>query len=396
MSQPPALNPPAEQSNPYLAAWIVALALIGVFVLGLLMYPPVFTEIEGAPKATDSVLFVGRFHPIIVHLPVGALMLLVLIELICLTRRGAEMLEPAALLILLVGAAGSVAAVLVGIMLSREGGYQGANFTLHQTIGIGGTTGILIALTLRISAMGSGHGGVMDCYRIMFFLSFAFLSLGAHFGGNMSHGSKFLSEYAPPAVQGPMVSAEKWLLSLAGKPEDAAVVEPVVPPPPAPLVVVSNSNTTPVTPTPEPPTPPVKPIDVGGGAVTIEADDSVLVFQHLILPLLDAKCNKCHGEEKQKGDLRMDTLESLLKGGEGEPGKTIIPGKPDDSLAILRLKLPIDDDEHMPPEGKDQMEAEETALLHWWIQEGASETLKVKDAKIPPQMKPFVESLLKK
>lgn len=112
--------------------------------------------------------------------------------------------------------------------------------------------------------------------------------------------------------------------------------------------------------------------------------------------MLEVKCNKCHNADKSKGDLRMDTHELLLKGGEGEPGKTVIPGKADESLAITRVKLPLDDDDHMPPEGKEQMNDEETALLHWWIQEGASATLKVKDAKFPPQMKPLVDSLLQK
>ena len=111
--------------------------------------------------------------------------------------------------------------------------------------------------------------------------------------------------------------------------------------------------------------------------------------------MLEAKCNKCHNEAKSKGDLRMDTHELLLKGGE-EEGKTVIPGKPDESLAITRIKLPVDDDDHMPPEGKDQMTDEETALLHWWIKEGASATLKVKDAKFPAELTPLVESLLKK
>jgi uncharacterized membrane protein len=130
-------------------------------------------------------------------------------------------------------------------------------------------------------------------------------------------------------------------------------------------------------------------------AAVVTADDSALVYQELILPIFESKCNKCHNEEKSKGDLRMDTHELMLKGGEGEPGKTVIPGKPDESLAISRIKLPIDDDDHMPPEGKYQMTEEETALLHWWIQEGASATLKVKDAKFPAQMQPLVESLLK-
>lgn len=399
MPPPSASVPSSDQPKSYAAAWIVALLLIVGFVLGLLMYPPVFEAAKDAPKAPESLLFIGRFHPIVVHLPVGSLMLLVFFELACMTRRGEQKFGDASLLILLIGAAGAVAGVLVGILLSREGGYEGGNFTLHQAIGIAGTAGILVALTLRISAMGSGHGGVMDCYRILFFLSLASISLGAHFGGNMTHGNKFLTEFAPPTLAGQMTGFEKWMLSLVEKPKEPAPEKPVQPPTPekpaAPPANATTGGTPPVTPPPATPAnPPSTPAAAGAGAVA--ADDSKLVFQHVILPVLEAKCNKCHNEDKSKGDLRMDTHELLLKGGEAEPGKTVIPGKADESLAITRVKLPLDDDDHMPPEGKEQMKDEETALLHWWIQEGASATLKVKDAKFPPQMKPLVESLLKK
>lgn len=385
-----ASNSPTDEPQSYVAAWIAALLLILVFILGLLMFPPVFETSEEATKPSDGILFIGRFHPIVVHLPIGSLMLLVLFELVCLTRRGEEKFGAASLLTLLVGSAGSVAAVLVGILLSREGGYEGGNFTLHQAIGIGGTAGILIALTLRISAMGSGHGGMMDCYRIIFFLSLSFIGLGAHFGGNMTQGNTWLTKYAPPAMAQQMTGLEKWMLSLVEKQKEAATVNP---PSPTPPTKPDTPNKNPA-PTPAPTVTPTPPSSGDGTSVT--ADDTATVFQNVLMPLLDAKCNKCHNEEKSKGDLRMDTHELLLKGGEGEPGKTVVPGKPDESLAITRIKLPLDDDEHMPPEGKDQIKDEETALLHWWIKEGASATLKVKDAKFPPEMKPLVESLLKK
>lgn len=401
---------PGQTSSPverksYVGAWIITLLLIVVFILGLLMYPPIFEVAKDAPKAPESILFIGRFHPIVVHLPIGALMVLALFELACLSRKNEEKLGPAVLLTLIIGAAGSVAGVLVGILLSREGGYEGGNYVLHQAMGIGATAGILLALTLRLSAMGSGHSGMMDCYRILFFLSLAFLSLGAHFGGNMSHGNKFLVDYAPPAIKAPMVSFEKWMLSLVEKPKaEKPKTAPPKPETPAPAPVKPAASTTPAptapppanTPAPaNPPAAPASPLSTGD-TVSVAADDSALVFQNVILPMLEVKCNKCHNEAKSKGDLRMDTHELLLKGGEGEPGKTVIPGKADESLAISRIKLPIDDDDHMPPEGKDQMTADETALLHWWIQTGASNSQKVKDAKFPAKMKALVESLLKK
>src|SRR4051812_25236954 len=55
-------------------------------------------------------------------------------------------------------------------------------------------------------------------------------------------------------------------------------------------------------------------------------------FESRIRPLLVTKCQKCHGDEKHKGGLRLDSRLSLLKG--GETGPAVVPGKPDDSLLV--------------------------------------------------------------
>jgi uncharacterized membrane protein len=133
-----------------------------------------------------------------------------------------------------------------------------------------------------------------------------------------------------------------------------------------------------------------------GGTPPAAPSGGPLVFQNVILPILEAKCNKCHNADKSKGDLRMDTHELLIKGGQDDKVKSVVPGKPDDSLVIKRIALPNDDDDHMPPDGKDQATKEETALLKWWIQEGASATLAVKDAKFPAELQATVDAVLKK
>lgn len=345
----------------YIGTWAATLLLIVTFILGLLIFPPLFEKHSG--EVSSGVLFIGRFHPILLHLPVGALGLLCIMELGCLTRSGEEKLGPAALLTLWVGSAGAVFAVLAGIMLSREGGYEGGNFTLHQTLALIGTAGVLLALVIRIMAMGQGNNELLHGYRAIFFLSFGIMGLGAHFGGNMSHGSKHLTEHAPEPIKSQMIDMEKWMLSFVEKPKTLDL-EPVPNP-------EKTSSATPATP----------------------AGDDKLVFQHVILPILEAKCNKCHNEEKSKGDLRMDSFEMVMKGGEN--GGNIVPGKPDESLSLQRIALPMDDDEHMPPEGKDQLTAEETALLRWWVQQGASATQKVAEAKFPAETQAAVDAALK-
>lgn len=369
MSSPDFSSTPSRTGS-----WLLALLLILGYVAALLAFPPRYEPVVG--EVPPLLLFIGRFHPILLHLPVGALALLCVMELGCLTRAGEEKLGAAALLTLLVGATGSVFAVIAGILLSREGGFEGANFSLHQTLALIGTSGVLLATVVRLLAMGRDNRELMHAYRALFFLSFGLMGLGAHFGGNMSHGSKYLTQHAPEPLKSQMIGMEKWLLSFAEKPKPAPAAA-VTPPP------------TPTTPTPAPTTPAPTPT----APATAKPGENPLVFQDLLMPIFEAKCNNCHNEDKSKGGLRMDTYALLVQGGDGGAG--LVPGKPDDSLALQRILLPEDDDEHMPPEGKEQMTAEETALFRWWIQEGASETLSVDDAKFPADLKVSVDALLK-
>ncbi len=83
-------------------------------------------------------------------------------------------------------------------------------------------------------------------------------------------------------------------------------------------------------------------------------------------PLLVNNCVDCHGEDKQKGRLRLDTLAgAFAKGRSGEPG--IVPGDPEASEVLRRIALPRDDDEAMPPGDHDALTAAECKTLAEWV-----------------------------
>ena len=119
---------------------------------------------------------------------------------------------------------------------------------------------------------------------------------------------------------------------------------------------------------------------VAGFSVSLKADvNSKQLYADLVAPVLMAKCTGCHGEEKQKGKLRIDSFEAVLKG--GSEGESVIAGNVDESSLIQRAYLPLDDDEHMPPEGKDQLSPQETALVAFWIKSGAKQKGTVAELK---------------
>ncbi len=123
----------------------------------------------------------------------------------------------------------------------------------------------------------------------------------------------------------------------------------------------------------------------------VENIDSAVVFKDLIQPVLETKCVGCHNPNKIKGELLLTDQENILKGGEG--GVVLIPGSPDSSRLYSYLLLPMDDDKHMPPDGKVQLESEEIKLIHWWIASGADFERKFAEGGHPDSIRAIVNAL---
>ncbi len=92
-----------------------------------------------------------------------------------------------------------------------------------------------------------------------------------------------------------------------------------------------------------------------------------------IKPIFDQSCVKCHGPEKPKGKLRLDSLEGALKG--GEDGKVIKPGKATESQLLFGISHQGDPDLHMPPPNNKAkippLKPEQIGLIRAWIDQGA-------------------------
>ena len=89
-----------------------------------------------------------------------------------------------------------------------------------------------------------------------------------------------------------------------------------------------------------------------------------------IKPLFEKSCVKCHGAEKQKAKLRLDSLEAALKGGENGPD-IIVKSSAKSSLVHSVARIG-DEDDFMPPKGKGEpWTKEEVGLLRAWIDQGA-------------------------
>jgi mono/diheme cytochrome c family protein len=103
-------------------------------------------------------------------------------------------------------------------------------------------------------------------------------------------------------------------------------------------------------------------------AVWLQADEAAdRHFFARVKPLLESRCVSCHGPDKAKGGLRLDSREATLKGGENGP--SVVPGHPEDSL-LLHAVMHAKKDLEMPP--KEKLTTNDIAVLAQWIREGAS------------------------
>ena len=103
--------------------------------------------------------------------------------------------------------------------------------------------------------------------------------------------------------------------------------------------------------------------------------EDAFVYANMVQPILKAKCLSCHNESKAKGELVMEPMAALLKGGKN--GVLWDSTQPDLGLMLNRIHLPLDNKKHMPPSGKSQLTPDEISVLYHWIKSGSSFTSKV-------------------
>jgi hypothetical protein len=103
------------------------------------------------------------------------------------------------------------------------------------------------------------------------------------------------------------------------------------------------------------------------------SDKAGVTYATDIKPILEKSCTKCHGADKPKAKLRLDSLEGVIKG--GEDGKVVLPGKSAGSMLVHNVAYAGDPDAYMPPPrnkaGIGPLTKEQIGLIRAWIDQGA-------------------------
>lgn len=178
-----------------LRARLIPRAWIGALCGGLLIATlPFFFPLDGKPHA-DWLQFLGRFHPLLVHLPIGFIVLLPLLEFAGMKRQS---MREAAGFVLWVAFASCVLAIVFGLLLAYGSGEIGSTVTTHMRGGIVLAIELLLCAVVRRSWLA---GPQPRSYFILLTIVLVTLAWTAHHGGSLTHGSDYLTRYMPPTLK---------------------------------------------------------------------------------------------------------------------------------------------------------------------------------------------------
>ncbi len=240
------MTSPSRSARAILGILLAGLATAGLVVMGFSPEPPV---------SEKTLLFIGRFHPLVVHLPIGFLAALAVLQVLQWILRGH--FGPATRVLLWLCALSAIASTAVGTLLAWPGGYNEHLLGDHRWFGIG--TSVACVWMLLVHHWKGFVGRAL--YALLLVASLSLLGATGHYGGSLTHGEDYLTAYLPVA--------------LGGAPEPA-------------------------------------PVDKG-------TKEDAAIFVAAIQPIIEAKCVECHNPSKSNGNLRMDSLDLLLAGGKHGP-----------------------------------------------------------------------------
>jgi uncharacterized membrane protein/mono/diheme cytochrome c family protein len=275
------------------------------------------------------VYFIGRFHVVVLHLPVGILCVAVLVDFLARRPRFAS-LGAAGTLLWGASALTAIATVALGLAHFSEGGFSGPDLERHRALGVS----VAVLATLLWLWRLRGAASYMRWQPLTGVLALLLVTFTGHYGGALTHGPTYLTELTPPALRSlfGMGAARKQSANAAG----------------------------------------------------------AQVFDDLVHPLLMLRCGSCHGESTRKGKLSFATYELTMAGGEEFPA--VVAGDLVQSELYARVTMPRDSKDAMPKDNKTPLTPEQVKVIAWWIQAGAPRSGTVAELKPPAELLPLIEA----
>ena len=295
----------------------------------LTTFPLALNASEGMSVASiDWRGFLGPFHNVILHYPIGFVTMACVLELYVLIKGHSKASQDIVGMVLWLTIGSTILAATLGFARASDGGYSAETLQMHKMFGI------LVILTTTLAILSSRRAFREGAslwwrflYQIFLLCTFAAMVTTGHKGGDLTHGTNYLTKNAPPAI--------KQFFGSENRKSDHR----------DPIAQIPKSNL-------QKPT----------------------FFAETVWPILEAKCIPCHGEEKHKGGFRLDTQKHSTTPGDSEE-PSIVPNDPESSFLVELISMEADSDEVMPPSGKEALSSDEKEAIILWIKDGASYSL---------------------
>ena len=268
---------------------IITPSILSLLLVGLLLIP-----LDGTVNNTFA-FFIGRFHPIILHLPIGGLIALFVMEIINSYRPQLN-LDSACSILLWFSVVTVIPSAVLGFILASSGNYDDELLNLHKWLGW--LTALVCVWLLYFNSKSK------KIYKVLLYANVIFLLVAGHFGGQLTHGKDYLTKYMPVSM--------KKVLNIDDERN---------------YLVVNRK------------------IDSFSTDVTY--------YTNQIKPIIENYCYKCHGQEKQKGDMRFDNIDwDMVNGFDAEKW----------NMMLSQVNLG-----EMPPDDEPQLSNDDRRILVDWI-----------------------------
>ncbi len=255
----------------------------------------------------------GRLHPIIVHLPIGFIILGLLLQWYDRKRNEFDHAIP---LIFLWAGYFAVLACISGYAQYIGEGYTFETVKWHLWLGIA-TAIFSFLMYFKLGSTKTFAWLKTIPIIAMTLLMFLLISVTGHLGGTITHGEDYLVAPLPHTIKSALgfETFEKKEIAL-----------------------------------------------------TEETWKEAQIYEDVIEPILNNRCISCHSPKKSKGELMLHNEKAILRGGEN--GVVLAMNSAKASELFRRINLPKTDEDHMPPKDKTQPSKEEVNLIRAWIDLG--------------------------
>lgn len=135
----------------------------------------------------ELIFFLGRFHVLVLHLPIGIILVTIALEFAARNEKYARF-ESAAPLLWATAAITAIVTVVFGYMHYAEGGYEGSAGNLHRILGTALAVVTTIAWLLRARSQALYEKSRIALAIVLLGLVFT----TGHYGGSLTHGSSYL------------------------------------------------------------------------------------------------------------------------------------------------------------------------------------------------------------